>query len=222
MLEDLKQEVCEIAQLAQRSGLCKHKSGNFSARDPLTGLIVITPTGVDRERLKPSDMIVMNQKREIIENLSSLKPTSEFLTHMMIYERKEDTKAIVHTHSLYATTIAVLNRAIPALVYEMSTLGVTKGRIPIAPYGRPGSRMLAENIREACMESETFLLEKHGVIAYDKNSTYEAYLKAAYVEELAQIYFHVLLADKEHSIKPFDQAELERWSYPDEISSGSN
>ena len=46
MLENLKKDVCEIAKRAQREGLCKHKSGNFSALDTQTGYIVITPTSV--------------------------------------------------------------------------------------------------------------------------------------------------------------------------------
>ena len=60
MLEVLKKEVCEIAKRAQKDGLCKHKSGNFSARDEETGYVVITPTSVDRELLTPRDMVVMD------------------------------------------------------------------------------------------------------------------------------------------------------------------
>ena len=68
MLDTLKNEVCEIAKKAQRDGLCKHKSGNFSARDQESGYIVITPTSVDRERLTPEDMIVMDLDANVIEN----------------------------------------------------------------------------------------------------------------------------------------------------------
>lgn len=71
MLENLKKDVCEIAKRAQRDGLCKHKSGNFSARDVKSGYIVITPTSVDRELLTPRDMIVMDLEANVIENLSA-------------------------------------------------------------------------------------------------------------------------------------------------------
>ena len=66
MLENLKKDVCEIAKRAQRDGLCKHKSGNFSARDVKSGYIVITPTSVDRELLTPRDMIVMDLEANVI------------------------------------------------------------------------------------------------------------------------------------------------------------
>lgn len=138
MLENFKKDVCEIAKQAQRTGLCKHKSGNFSARDNETGYIVITPTSVDRELLTPRDMVVMDKDAYVLENLSSLKPTGESLMHLKIYEIRPDAMAIAHTHSVYATTFALLNKSIPAIVYEVANLGITKCRIPVAPYGRPG------------------------------------------------------------------------------------
>ncbi len=79
--------------------MCKHKSGNFSARDKETGYVVITPTSVDREVLTPRDMIVMDMEANVIENLSGLKPTSESLMHLMIYKTRPDANAIAHTHS---------------------------------------------------------------------------------------------------------------------------
>ena len=60
MLEHLKKDVCEIARRAQRDGLCKHKSGNFSARDAKSGYIVITPTSIDREMLTPRDLSLIH------------------------------------------------------------------------------------------------------------------------------------------------------------------
>lgn len=140
MLEKLKQDVCNIAKRAQRDGLCKHKSGNFSARDPESGYVVMTPSGVDRDTLTADDMIVMDMEAEVIENISGRRPTSEALMHLMIYRQRADAAAVVHTHSLFATACAVLNKPIPAIVYEVMHLGVSKARIPVAPYGRRGHR----------------------------------------------------------------------------------
>ena len=77
MLEELKEQVMEVAKTAQRDGLCRHKSGNFSARDLESGLVVITPTGVDREKMVLQDMVVMNMDAEVVESVNGLKPTSE-------------------------------------------------------------------------------------------------------------------------------------------------
>lgn len=217
MLETLKKDVCEIAKRAQRDGLCKHKSGNFSARDLETGYVVITPTSVDRELLTPRDMIVLDADANVIENLSGLRPTSESLMHLMIYRQKPKAVAIAHTHSAYATAFAVLKKPLPAIVYEVANLGLTKARVPVAPYGRPGTTGLADSVIEACLESDAFLLEKHGAVAVDDKDIYEAFLKAAYIEELAELYYISLTANGGKEPEGFVQDELQKWEYPKEI-----
>ncbi len=212
MLETLKKDVCQIAKRAQKDGLCKHKSGNFSARDLESGYVVITPTSVDRELLTPRDMIVMDLDATVVENLSGLKPTSESLMHLMIYRQRPEATAIAHTHSAYATTFALLNKPIPAIVYEVANLGLTKGRVPVAPYGRPGTTDLADSVIESCKEADCFLLEKHGAVALD-----EAFLKAAYIEELAELYHHALTANNCQEPPAFAQEELQKWEYPSQI-----
>ena len=213
MLESLKKDVCEIAKRAQRDGLCKHKSGNFSARDPKTGYVVITPTSVDRDLLTPRDMVVIDLEANVIENLSNLRPTSESLMHLMIYKTRPEVNAIAHTHSAFATSFAVLNKPIPAIVYEVATLGLTKARIPVAPYGRPGTRELAESVIEPCKEGDCFLLEKHGAVAVDKGDIYEAFLKAAYIEELAELYYRCLGINNGNESDSFTQVEFSSWAY---------
>ena len=218
MLESLKKDVCEIAKRAQRDGLCKPKSGNFSARDPKTGYVVITPTSVDRDLLTPREMVVIDLEANVIENLSNLRPTSESLMHLMIYKTRPEVNAIAHTHSAFATSFAVLNKPIPAIVYEVATLGLTKARIPVAPYGRPGTRELAESVIEPCKEGDCFLLEKHGAVAVDKGDIYEAFLKAAYIEELAELYYRCLGINNGNEPDSFTQEELSSWAYPSQIN----
>ena len=217
MLETLKKDVCQIAKRAQKDGLCKHKSGNFSARDLESGYVVITPTSVDRELLTPRDMIVMDLDATVVENLSGLKPTSESLMHLMIYRQRPEATAIALTHSAYATTFALLNKPIPAIVYEVANLGLTKGRVPVAPYGRPGTTDLADSVIESCKEADCFLLEKHGAVALDNRDIYEAFLKAAYIEELAELYHHALTANSCQEPPAFAQEELQKWEYPSQI-----
>ena len=217
MLEKLKEEVCNIAKRAQHDGLCKHKSGNFSARDKETGYIVITPAGMDRDLLKPDDMVVIDIDANVIENLSNLKPTSETLMHLMIYKTREDVHSIAHTHSAFATSFAIVNKPIPAIVYEVATLGLTKARIPVAPYGRPGTPALAESVIEPCKEADCFLLEKHGVVAIDKGNIYEAFLKVSYIEELSELYYRCLSLNNGKDVEGFTQEELDSWVYPTQV-----
>ena len=217
MLEPFKKDLCTIAKRAQRDGLCKHKSGNFSIRDAESGLLVVSPTGLDREEMSPRDVVVMDLDAQVVENDSGLRPTSEVPMHIEIYKARPEARAIVHTHSPYATSFAVLARPIPAIVYEVANLGLSRGRIPVAPYGRPGTPELARHVREAAAEADCILLEKHGTVAIDDRTIYEAFLKAAYIEELAELYHHALTAGGGAEPDCFDQAELRKWEYPAQI-----
>ncbi|MGO5210471.1 class II aldolase/adducin family protein [Parafannyhessea sp. LCP21S3_E6] len=217
MLEDLKLQVMNVAKQAQREGMCKHKSGNFSARDEETGLVVITPTSVDREDLVVPDMIVMDLDANVIENQTGLRPTSESLMHLKIYQTRPDVKAIAHTHSQFATTFAILEKPIPAVVYEIANLNCSKARIPVAPYGRPGTPALAESVVDPVKEADVFLLQGHGSVAVDEDNIDEAYLKVCYIEELAELYYHALTANGGQEPKSFPVEELQKWEYPKEI-----
>lgn len=220
MLEPLKKDLCTIAKRAQHDGLCKHKSGNFSIRDAETGLIVVSPTGLDREELNPRDVVVMDLDAHVVENESGLRPTSEVLMHIEIYDSRPLARAIVHTHSPYATSFAVLGKPIPAIVYEVANLGLSRARIPVAPYARPGTPDLARHVRQAAAEADCVLLEKHGTVAIDERNIYEAFLKAAYIEELAELYHHALTAGGGVEPDSFEQSELEKWEYPPQITFG--
>lgn len=217
MLEALKEEVLAVAKKAQRDGLCKHKSGNFSAKDEETGYIVITPAAIDREFLKPEGMVIIDADANVIESKMGYKPTSETLMHLKIYETNPDAKAICHTHSMFATTFAVLNKPIPAVVYEVATMGLSKGRVPVAPYGRPGTPNLANSVIEPTKEAQCFLLQSHGAVAYDTNNIEEAYLKVSYIEEIAQLYYNALTVLQGKEPDPVPVAELTAWKYPDQI-----
>lgn len=217
MLEELKKRIIVIARQAQRDGLCKHKSGNFSMRDDATGLVVITPSGVDREELTPEDMVVIDLDGNVREYKPGRRPSSEVMMHLTIYKTRPDVHAVIHTHSMYASVFAVLNKPVPAVVYEAMVLHMKKGVIPVAPYGRPGTEALAASVIEPVKESDAFLLARHGSVAVDGDSIEEAYLKVNYIEEFAEIYYHVLTVNGGKDPEVFQASELEAWSYPEQI-----
>ncbi len=217
MLEAIKKSVLEVARQAQHEGLCKHKSGNFSVHDPETGYVVVTPSGIDRDVLKVDDMVVMDMDANVIENLTGTKPSSEVLVHIAIYKKRPAVCAVAHTHSKYATVFAVLNKPIPPFVYEAMYLGCKDHTVPVAPYGRPGTQALAENVSNAMLESNAALMQAHGAIACSDKGIEAAYLNACYLEELAEMYHHILSCNglKEPDLLPFE--ELQGWAYPSEI-----
>lgn len=216
MLEIQKQHVVNMAKKASEWGLCKHKAGNSSVRDKETGYVLVTPTTIDKELLTPRDIVVMDLDANVIEAESGLRPTSECLMHIEIYKARPDVFAVSHTHSIFATSFAVLGRPIPAVVYECAILNLKDGIIPVAPYGRPGTPDLSNSVIEPIKRSDAILMEKHGAIAVDKDP-YEAVLKAAYIEEMAEIYYHALLINGGKDTGGFAPEELQKWAYPKEI-----
>lgn len=86
--------------------------------------------------------------------------------------------------AIKAREFAVLNMPIPAIVYEVPGLGLQIARVPVVPYGRPGTTALADNVMAAAKEADCFLMERHGAVAFDSVDLYEAFLKASYMENL--------------------------------------
>lgn len=216
MLENLKKQVVKIAQEADRSGLCKHRSGNFSIRDKETGYVVVTPSGIDRDELTYRDICVVDLDANVIEMEADVKPTSELLMHLSVYKTRDDVFAMAHTHSRFATAFAVINKEIPAIIYECANLNLKDGVIPVAKYGRPGTTALSDSVVEPIKRSDVILLEKHGVVAVDKDPA-EALLKAHYVEELAEVYYRALQLNGGKEPDVFSVEELTSWQYPSQI-----
>lgn len=216
MLESLKKQVLDIALKAERSGLCKHRAGNFSIRDRESGYIAVTPSGIDREEMTLHDICIVDLDANVIESLTGLKPTSELLVHLELYKVRIDINAVIHTHSKMATSFAILNKPIPTIVYECALLGLKKGYIPVAPYGRPGTIDLAKKISKCATFSDVILMESHGVVIVDA-SPKEALLKANYAEELAEMYYSVLTMNNNIEPNLIDINEINNWEYPKEI-----
>ncbi|MBQ1447308.1 MAG: class II aldolase/adducin family protein [Solobacterium sp.] len=215
MLEELKAEVVRIARKAQNSGLCKHKAGNVSALDPETGLVCITPSGVDRDYLTPDQVCVVDFDLNCIEGG---RPSSETLMHIECYKERPDIRAIVHTHSAMASAFACLNRPIPSFIFELFVFHLDNGVIPVAPYALPGTMDLARSVAETVKRSDLVLMERHGTIAVGGNLN-EAYENADYIEELAKIYYTILTLNNGQDCKLFKPEDFRKWKYPDQIIS---
>ena len=214
LLESLRQDVIACALEAERQGLCKKGSGNVSAFDPETNLILITPSGTDRSLLQPADICVLDGDMRCLEGQ---KPSSETLMHLACYRARPDIRAIVHTHSRFASAFAVWEKPVPAIVYEMFSLHPDQGRIPVAPYARPGTQALAEHVADTLRRSDVALMARHGAIAAG-DSLSDALRKAGYIEELAEIYLYTLCIGQGKEPPCFTQEELDAWQYPDALS----
>ena len=107
----LKTEVLEANLDLVKAGLVLFTFGNASGIDRETKQIVIKPSGVDYDRLKPEHMVVCSLDGQVVPG--SLKPSSDLATHLHLYREFESIGAVVHTHSMYATSWAQAGREIP-------------------------------------------------------------------------------------------------------------
>jgi L-ribulose-5-phosphate 4-epimerase len=112
MLELLKKKVLEANLELVRHGLVLFTWGNASERDPDTGHIVIKPSGVPYEEMKPEHMVVLDAEGNRIEG--TLRPSSDAPTHVILYKHLKGIGGVVHTHSEWATSWAQSGRSLPA------------------------------------------------------------------------------------------------------------
>jgi len=111
MLEKLKDSVFKANLDLVKHGLVIHTWGNVSGKDPATGFIVIKPSGVGYESMKPEDMVVLDVDGNVIEG--TLKPSTDAPTHLLLYRSFSSIGGVVHTHSEFASSWAQAGRSIP-------------------------------------------------------------------------------------------------------------
>lgn len=181
MLEDLKEQVYQLHLELPKNELVKWTGGNVSARDRESGLIVIKPSGVRYEVMRPEDHVVVNLDGETVEG--DLKPSSDTASHLYIYRHKEDVNGIVHTHSPYATAFAAVGRPIPCCLTAIAD--EFGGPIPCAGFALIGSDAIGKQVVEQIGSSKAVLLKQHGVFTVGETAT-TAVKAAVMVEDVAK------------------------------------
>jgi L-ribulose-5-phosphate 4-epimerase len=112
LLKSLREEVLEANLELVRRGLVLYTFGNVSGVDRERGLVVIKPSGVDYDALRPEHMVVTDLDGKTVDG--SLRPSSDLDTHTLLYREFKEIGAVVHTHSEFATSFAQAGLAIPA------------------------------------------------------------------------------------------------------------
>lgn len=185
MLEEARIKIQEIALQAYTEQLVAGTSGNVSVYDHEREIMAITPSNMNYGVMKSEDIVLMKVDGTIVEG--EHKPSSEWRMHAGIYAKRSDVNAIIHTHSPYATSFAVLHRSIPEILVEM--LPFLGGDIPLSQFGMPGTDELAINAEAVLKNRNACLLMNHGVLVIGKNLD-QAYVRAQYVEDAARIYHY--------------------------------
>lgn len=206
MLEELKSKVFKANIDLVKNGLVIHTWGNVSARDFKTGLIVIKPSGVSYESMKPEDMVVIDSEGKIIEGM--FKPSTDAPTHLILYQTYKEIGGVVHTHSSFATAWAQAGKAIAP--FGTTHADHYNGDVPC-------TRLLADNEISSDYEVNTgkviiqalgsvnpltipsVLVNSHGPFCWGKDAD-EAVYNAVALEEIARMAFYTVLLGRSEPI----------------------
>lgn len=195
MLEELKKKVYEANMELPRRGLITYTWGNVSEIDRDTGYFVIKPSGVDYDKLRPEDMVVMDLEGKRIEG--TLNPSSDTPTHLELYKKYPEIGGVVHTHSPEATSWAQAGRDIP--LYGTTHADYFYGSIPCArsltpaeiggEYERNTGLVIIETFEQRGlnpMHTPGVLCTNHGPFTWGKDAA-EAVHNAVVLEEVARM-----------------------------------
>ena len=178
--------VVQAAQQLLRLGLVAATSGNVSMRlegDEKEGLIAVTPASTDYETMTPEDIVIVDYDVDVIEG--DAVPSSESLTHVAVYKARSDISAVIHTHSIYASVLAVAGVPLPPILDEL--VAYLGGPVEVAEYGFPSSEDLGEKAIQAMGERNAVFIRNHGVLAAGRDMP-DALRACELVERASQIY----------------------------------
>ena len=195
MLEELKAKVCKANLDLVKHGLVLFTWGNVSAIDRASGLVVIKPSGVSYDDMKPSDMVVVDLEGNVVEG--SLRPSSDTPTHLVLYKAFPEVGGIVHTHSTFATAWAQAGRDIPSLGtthadYFHDDIPCTRDMKKLEVFGeyeKETGVVIVERFRKLRpMDTPAVLVRNHGPFAWGTDAD-NAVHNAVVLEEVAKMAF---------------------------------
>ncbi len=197
-LREEREAIVEYGKNLITSNLTTGSGGNLSIYNRAEGLIAIKPSGVDYFKMKPEDVVVVAPDGKIVDG--NLQPSSEIKFHLALLQYREDINAVVHTHQVYATTIACMNWELPAVHY---LVGFSGNKVPLAKYATFGSQELSDNILASIGSYNACLMANHGIVTVGKDIG-SAFATAEELELVSRLYYQtkcigdpVILSDKE-------------------------
>jgi L-ribulose-5-phosphate 4-epimerase len=213
MLEKLKEEVYQANIDLVKHGLVIFTWGNVSGIEREKGLVVIKPSGVSYDDMRPKDMVVLNLYGQVVEG--KLKPSSDSATHLVLYRQFENIGGVVHTHSEWATSWAQAGRGIPAVGTTHAdyfygeipcTRKMTKEEIE-KDYELETGKVIVERFKDLDPDAiPGVLVNNHGPFSWGKNAD-NAVHNAVVMEEVAKMTFRTLQLNPETTM---DQELLDK------------
>src|SRR5688500_2319962 len=195
----LREQMAEIGRNIWLKGFCAGNEGNHSYRLS-EDRILCTPSLISKGNLKPDDMCVVDMAGKQISG--KRKRTSEILLHLAVYAERPDVRAVIHSHPPHATAFAIADVELPTCIHPEAE--VFLGPVRTAKYVTPGDKRLGESILPYVKDSNTIVLESHGVVCFSPNLE-QAYYQLEIVDAYARI---LILAKQVGSIRPLESTEM--------------
>ena len=210
--------VLETAQQMLQKGLVVGTSGNISLRLPSEEgreLLAITPSSRHYDLLTVDDIQVIDFETEPVEG--DLPPSVETMMHIGIYQARKKIRAVIHTHSVFASAIAVAGMDIPAILDDQVTF--IGGEIKLAGHALSGSEEQVDNVIAALEDRNAVLLPNHGAVGIG-NTLRDAFTVCELLEKTARVY-RLALTLGNANLLPAEVVEVER-AYFNMLQSGGD
>lgn len=199
----IKRYIVEVCRELVKKKLTHGSSGNMSVFLRDKGLVFITPSGIRYIDMLPEQIAVLTLEGKQVEG--DYKPTIETPMHLTIYRNRPDVNAIVHTHPVYTSALAIAREPLPPVTEEF--IIYVGGTVDVAKFGGAGSQELADNVLEALKDKKAAIMPNHGLITVGKDLKEACFINEV-VEIHAQMYLMAKIFGKAFSI-PEDA--ISRW-----------
>jgi L-fuculose-phosphate aldolase len=187
--DELKDLIVETGRHMIETGMTVGTWGNISIRDPDTGYMYISPSGMDYTSIKREHVVVLDLETNLIDG--DFEPSIEKNMHAAAYRAREDVNAVVHTHPIYSSVFGVVEMEVPAVSEDFAQIVGDKVAIAL-PYELPGTPELGAVAARALGTRNAVILPRHGALSVGPDMRWA--LKVARVlEKNAQIYLNAKL-----------------------------
>jgi len=193
--------IVEFGRLLHGNGFVAATDGNLSVRLD-ENHVVVTPTGLCKGRMRPSDLVVVDMEGRRLEGKRTV--SSEIAMHLLIYRLRPDVHGIVHAHPPTATGFAASGLGLSSPLVCEVVVGL--GTIPLARYGTPGTPELSDALEPLIPNHDAILMANHGVVTFG-SSLEAAYMKMETVEHFAKI---ALVTHMLGRAQPLGEKEVEK------------
>ena len=197
-----RREICAAGRWIHERHFAPATDGNISVRLK-SSRVLTTPTCLSKGMMTPDDLVVTDMQGRAVSG--ARPPSTELAMHLLIYHLRPDVYAICHAHPPIATGFAAAGQPLDKAI--LSEVVLSLGRVPLAPYGTPGTTELCDSIEPLLQNYDAILLANHGVVTYGPDLL-TAFFRMETVEHFAQVSLVTQLLGKQTELSSTDVDKL--------------